>query len=54
LEVYQRNFADFVCGSPTSMKASGQDEETKARPYGIVQDEEVWIKEQQDLRGGIT
>jgi hypothetical protein len=26
LEIYQRNFLDFVCGSPTSTKTSSQDE----------------------------
>jgi hypothetical protein len=26
LEAYQKNFLDFICGSPTSIKASGQDE----------------------------
>jgi hypothetical protein len=41
LEAYQKNFLDFVCGSPTSTKALGQDEETKAGPNGIVQEEEV-------------
>jgi hypothetical protein len=36
------------------MKASGQDEETKVGPNGIVQEEEVKIKEPQDLKGGIA
>ncbi len=45
LEVYQRNFLDFVYGSPISMQALGHDEETKARPNRIVQKEEVQIKE---------
>jgi hypothetical protein len=30
LEVYQKNFLDFICGSPTSIEVSGQDEDTKA------------------------
>ncbi len=36
LEVYQNNFLDFVYGNPTSTKALGWDEETKARPSKIV------------------
>jgi hypothetical protein len=36
LEVYQKNFLDFVYGSPTSTEALGQDKETKARPSEIA------------------
>ncbi len=36
LEVYQKNFPNFVCGSPTSTKASDKDEEAQARPGGIA------------------
>jgi hypothetical protein len=32
LEAYQKNFPNFICGSPTKTKVLGQDEETKARP----------------------
>jgi hypothetical protein len=41
LEIYQRNFLDFVCGSPTSTEASGWDEETKARPSGTTEEEKM-------------
>ncbi len=34
LEVYQKNFLDFVYGSPTNMKASSQDEDIK---QGLVE-----------------
>ncbi len=53
-EVYQRNFLDFVCGSPTSTKASNQDVETKIKPCGTTQKEEVQTKEPQDLKGRIA
>jgi hypothetical protein len=36
LEAYQKNFQNFICGNPTSIKLLGQDEETKAGPSGIV------------------
>jgi hypothetical protein len=36
------------------MRASSQDEETKAGSNEIVQKEEVHMKEPQDLKGGIT
>jgi hypothetical protein len=45
LEAYWKNFPDFICGSLTSIKVSGQDEEIEAGPSGIVQEEEVQIKE---------
>jgi hypothetical protein len=45
LEVYQKNFLDFVYGSPTSTKASNKDEEVEARPCKIAQEEEVQIEE---------
>ncbi len=41
LEAYQKNFPDFICGSPTSTKVSGQDEEIKVGPSGTVQEEEI-------------
>jgi hypothetical protein len=52
LEVYQKNFQDFICGSPTSTKVSGQNEEIKVGLSGTIQEEEVQIKELQDLRSG--
>ncbi len=54
LEAYQKNFPDFICGNPTSIKVSSQDEETKVGPSGTTQDEEVQTKESQDLRSGAT
>jgi len=36
LEAYQKNFLDFICGSPTSAEVLGQDDETKARPIGTT------------------
>jgi len=45
LETYQKNFPNFIYGSPTSTKTSGQDEETKARPSGTIQEEEVQNEE---------
>jgi hypothetical protein len=44
-KVYQKTFLDFVCGSPTSIEASCQDEENEARPNGTVQEEEVQVEE---------
>jgi len=44
LEVYQKNFIDFVYGSSTRTKALGYDEETKVRPSEITQKEEVQTK----------
>jgi hypothetical protein len=52
LEAYQKNFLDFICGSPTSTKVSGQNEEIKAGPSEIAQEEEVQIEESQDLKSG--
>jgi hypothetical protein len=43
LEVYQKNFLDFIYGNPTSVEVSGQGEEIEAWPDGIVQEEEVQI-----------
>jgi hypothetical protein len=36
LEAYQKNFPDFICGSPTNTKVLGQDEETKTWVDGRV------------------
>jgi hypothetical protein len=41
LEVYQKNFPNFICGSPTSTKVSSQDEEIEVGPSGTSQEEEV-------------
>jgi peptide subunit release factor 1 (eRF1) len=32
LKTYQKNFPNFICGSPISTKVLGKDEETKAEP----------------------
>ncbi len=34
LNIYQKTFLDFVCGSPTSIETSCQNEENEARPNG--------------------
>ncbi len=52
LEAYQRFFLDFVCGSPTSIEASYQDEENEAWPSGTIQKKEVQVEELQILKGG--
>jgi hypothetical protein len=36
LEIYQKNFLDFVYGNLASIEASDKDEEVKAGPNGIV------------------
>ncbi len=36
LETYQKNFPNFMYGSPTNIEVSCQDEETKARPNGSM------------------
>jgi hypothetical protein len=41
LEVYHKKIPKFVCGSSTSTKILGQDEEVKVGPNGIAQEEEV-------------
>jgi hypothetical protein len=41
LEIYQKGFIEFVCGSLTNIKTSNQDEETKAGPNGTTQEKEV-------------
>ncbi len=45
MEAYQKNFPDFIYGSPTSIEVLGQDEEIEARPSGTAQKEEVQTKE---------
>jgi hypothetical protein len=41
LEAYQKNFPKFIYVNPTNIKTLGHDEETKARPSGTIQEEEV-------------
>jgi hypothetical protein len=45
LEAYQKNFPDFIYGSPISTRVSGQDEDIKAGLNGTAQEEEVQIDE---------
>jgi hypothetical protein len=51
---YQKNFLDFICGSPTSAKESGQDEGIEVGPSGTTQEEEVQFKESQDHKSGVA
>ncbi len=51
LEVYQRNFPNFVCGSLTNIETLGQDEENETRPNGTTQEEEVRTKEPHVFKG---
>jgi hypothetical protein len=41
LEAYKKNFLDFICDNLTSIEVSSQNEETKAGPNGIAQEEGV-------------
>lgn len=52
LEVYQKTFPSFVCGSPTSIEIQGQDEDNEVRPSGMAQKEEVQAEELLILKGG--
>jgi len=45
LEMYQKKFPIFICGSPTSIKVLSQDEEIEAGPSGIVQEKEIQTEE---------
>ncbi len=54
LEAYQKNFPDVICGSPTSIKVLGQDEEIEARPSGTIHEEKLQIEEPQDLINGVA
>ncbi len=54
LETYQKNFPDFICDNPTSTKVLGHDEKIKVGPNGTAQEEEVQIKESQDLKSGVV
>ncbi len=51
LEAYQKNFPNFICGNPTSIKVLSQDEKIKIWPNGTAQ-EEVQLEIPHDLRGG--
>jgi hypothetical protein len=50
LEVYHKNFPDFLCGNPASIETSGQYEENEIGPNGTTQEEEVQIKEPHILK----
>ncbi len=52
LEAYQKNFLDFICGSPTSIEVSGQNEKIETWADGIAQEEEVQTKESKDFKSG--
>ncbi len=52
LEVYQNNFPNFICGSPTNTKILGQDEDAKVGPSGIAQEEEMQIEEPKEFKSG--
>ncbi len=54
LEAYQKNFLDFIYGSPTSTQVLGKDEETKPGPIGTTQEEKMQTKEPHDLINGAT
>ncbi len=54
LEVYQKNFPDFICGSSTSTEVSSQDEKIEVGLSGAAREEEVQTKESQDLKSGTT
>jgi peptide subunit release factor 1 (eRF1) len=41
LEAYQKKFPNFICGNSTNTKVSNQDEETKTKPSGTIQEKEV-------------
>jgi antitoxin component HigA of HigAB toxin-antitoxin module len=41
LEAYEKNFPNFICGSPINIEVLGRDEETKAGPDGTTQEEEI-------------
>jgi hypothetical protein len=45
LEIYQKNFSDFVYGNLINTKALDKDEEVEARPNRTIQEEEMKIKE---------
>jgi len=44
LEAHQKNFLDFICGSPTSIKASGQDEAIEIELSETTHEEKVQTK----------
>ncbi len=52
VEAYQKIFPDFISSNLTSIEVLGQDEEIETWPGGTTQEEEVGIKEPQDLKSG--
>jgi hypothetical protein len=52
LEACQKKILNFIYGSLTSIEVLGKDEETKTRPNGTTQEEEMQTEEPQDLRSG--
>ncbi len=52
LEAYQNNFLNFICGNPTSIEVSNQDEETEVGLNGTIEEEELQPELPQDLKGG--
>jgi hypothetical protein len=44
LEVYQKNFPNFVAGIPTNIEALDKDEEAEAGPNGTTQEEEYKLR----------
>ncbi len=51
LEIYQKVFPNFVCGSAINIQTLGQDEENEIGPKGTSQ-EEVQVEEPWILKGG--
>jgi hypothetical protein len=45
LEIYQKNFSNFVYCNLISTKALDKNEEVEARPNGTIQEEEMKIEE---------
>jgi len=45
LEIFQKNFSNFVYGNLISTKALDKDEKVEARPNGTIQEEEMKTKE---------
>jgi hypothetical protein len=51
LEVYRKNFPNFVCGSLISIETLGKDEENEARFSGTTQEEEVYNEKPHIFKG---
>jgi hypothetical protein len=41
LEAYQKEFSNFICDNPTSIKVSGHDEKIEVGPSGIAHEKEM-------------